>query len=464
MVARPARGATLNEYTRREEIRWTLVTVFVLVPAVAVAIVRLVLAEGPMVTDPKAIAAEGRAAAAKNDLSRVRCVKAANMLAEDFPVFATRAEQAEKTAKEAAEKAAQRPFGRPPEPVEKVDYEIPWTLAAPLLKHAKALHQGRCRQLVEAAAGASKEADDAWVAVRDLAKTEDPGKDGKAQQAIARKLLTLLSKAPLKELAAHTELGESALGAALEAATKAKANALVRAPLPQGLFPRGTAIGVGVAVALAALIVSYVSVRSASVRRGKALIALRRFANTPEAGLQAAAIVRLAAHHNGGEPGMVIGAALGGLLAAIASPTDNPNVFVADLFVAGSMGGLLIGLAVQWMSRTISGVSRWRERTKELGDIEKPTIPVALILGGVTTGLEKQFLRYFEALPVADAAMVVQKLAAQAEEQIIAAAEAAAQQSMRVPPAGAAGPWGAPPTSGGAPPGPGAPPYGGYGG
>ena len=48
------------------------------------------------------------------------------------------------------------------------------------------------------------------------------------------------------------------------------------------------------------------------VEAPKLLVALRRFANTPEAGLQAAAIVRLAAHHNGGEPGMVIGASLGG--------------------------------------------------------------------------------------------------------------------------------------------------------
>ena len=127
---------------------------------------------------------------------------------------------------------------------------------------------------------------------------------------------------------------------------------------------------------------------------------------------------------------MVIGSALGGLLAAVAAPTDNVNIFIADLFVAGAMGGLLIGLAAQWLVRTLTGVARWRERTKELGDIEKPTIPVALVLGGVTPGLEKQFLRYFEALPVADAATVVQKLAAQAEEQILAAADAAAQQQM----------------------------------
>ena len=139
---------------------------------------------------------------------------------------------------------------------------------------------------------------------------------------------------------------------------------------------------------------------------------------------------------------MVVGAALGGLLAAGLSPTDNPNIFIADLFVAGSMGGLLIGLAGQWLLRTLSGVSRWRERTKELGDIEKPTIPVALILSGVTPGLEKQFLRYFEALPVGDAATVVQKLAAQAEEKIIAAAEAAnQQQAMPQQPGGPPGAW-----------------------
>src|SRR5439155_27042071 len=143
---------------------------------------------------------------------------------------------------------------------------------------------------------------------------------------------------------------------------------------------------------------------------------------------QAAAIGRLAAHHNGGEPGIVMGAALGGLFAALLAPTDNPNVFIADLFVAGSMGGLLMGLGAQWVVRTVVGVNKWRDRSKELGDIEKPTIPVALVLGGVTPGLEKQFLRYFEALPIGDASMVVQKLAAQAEEQILAAADAAAQQ------------------------------------
>ena len=178
------------------------------------------------------------------------------------------------------------------------------------------------------------------------------------------------------------------------------------------------------------------------MRRAKLLLALRRFANTPEAGLQAAAIVRLAAHHNGGEPGMVLGAALGGLLAALLAPSDNPNVFMADLFVAGAMGGLLLGLAGQWIVRTVFAVARWRQRTQELGEVEKPTIPVALVLGGVSHGLEKQFLRYFEALPIGDAAAWVQTVATQAEEQILAAAEAAAHANFaRNAPPGAASPW-----------------------
>ena len=83
--------------------------------------------------------------------------------------------------------------------------------------------------------------------------------------------------------------------------------------------------------------------------------------------------------------------------------------------------------------------SRWRQRTQELGDIEKPTIPVALVLGGVSPGLEKQFLRYFEALPIADAAQWVQKVAAQAEEQILAAADAAGQAQYGQPDASIAG-------------------------
>jgi hypothetical protein len=427
----------LNEYTRREEIRWTLVTVFILVPAVAVAIVRLVLAEGPMVTDPASILAETEA---KQKVEAYKtCRRAAGKLKDEVSVFKSRAAAAEKAAKEESEKKNR--FRRKKEPLE---WEIPWTAAAPVLKHARSLHKARCRSATEAAVKKDDRATPAWKAVRKAAKIKDPGDSKKRQQAAAKLLLQQFdNETAIAKLKKHAEKADKRLAANSKAASDKRAKALVRAPLPHGLFPRGAAIGVGVGVSLAALIISYISVRSASMRRGKTLIALRRFANTPEAGLQAAAIVRLAAYHNGGEPGMVIGSALGGLAAALLSPTNDPNIFIADLFVAGSMGGLLIGLAAQWLVRTLTGVGQWRERTKELGDIEKPTIPVALVLGGVTPGLEKQFLRYFEALPVADAATVVQKLAAQAEEQILAAADAAAHGQMQGGAPGA-NPWGAP--------------------
>jgi hypothetical protein len=446
-VVRDTQGSALNEYTRREEIRWTIVSVFILVPAVAIAIVRLVLAQGPMVTNPEAIKAESDAKALVE--SHKGCVKAADKLNDEVAIFRDRVKAAQDEVKKKEEERKRQPRF-PVRPADNVPIEpkYPWATADTVLRHVRALDTQGCRKTTEDAVGKDDDAAAGWKAIAKAAKTKAPGNE-KEQQAAARSLVAALEGASFDKVKAHTLRAEKQLAEALEKATARTQTDKLRAALPQGLFPRGAAIGVGVGVALAALIISYISVRSASVRRGRTLIALRRFANTPEAGLQAAAIVRLAAHHNGGEPGMVIGSALGGLLAALASPTDNPNIFIADLFVAGSMGGLLIGLAAQWLVRTLTGVQRWRERTKELGDIEKPTIPVALVLGGVTPGLEKQFLRYFEALPVADAATVVQKLAAQAEEQILAAADAAAAQQPQYPGAaphpqhpGQQGPWG----------------------
>ncbi|MEM1031918.1 MAG: hypothetical protein AAGN82_16335 [Myxococcota bacterium] len=398
----------MNEYTRREEIQWTLITVFILVASVAVAIMRLVVARGPMVTDPTAIEAERTAKQAALDSKQ--CVKWAKQLPTEVRIFKTRSAQAKQRAAEQ-------------KPGKKDDVALPWSPASSVLKFARALDRAGCRP-----AAASKAAAPAWAAVAKANRIADPGADANRRQAAAQKLLRLFDEAPLAALEKDVRAADVAIAARAATATETREKAKVQAMLPTGLFPRGPAIGVGVGVALAALLISYISVRSASMRRGRTLISLRRFANTPEAGLQAAAIVRLAAHHNGGEPGMVIGAALGGLIACALAPTEDPNVFIADLFVAGAMGGLLVGLAAQWLVRTVTGVDRWRARTKELGEIEKPTIPVALILGGVTPGLEKQVLRYFEAFSVADVAIVVQKLAAQAEEQILAAADAASKQ------------------------------------
>jgi hypothetical protein len=428
----------LNEYTRREEIRWTLATVFILVPAVAIAIVKLVLAQGPMVTNPEAIRAE--VAAKQSEVNYKVCKKASDKLADEVELFRTRAAQAKKKAREEAEKKNKRRRRKIKD--KDLDVTIPWSAAAPVLKYAKQLHTNECRAGTESAVGKHDGSSSAWLKVKKAATIKDPGTIAKEQQKAAKELLDLFEKAPVDKLKAQAAKAQGQLVQNAKKATENRQNDLIRAPLPTGLFPRGMAIGVGVGVSLAALIISYISVRSASMRRGRTLVSLRRFANTPEAGLQAASIVRLAAHHNGGEPGMVIGSAIGGLIAALLSPTDNVNIFIADLFVAGSMGGLLIGLAGQWLVRTLTGVGQWRERTKELGDIEKPTVPVALVLGGVTPGLEKQFLRYFEALPVADAATVVQKLAAQAEEQILAAADAAQHQHAAPAPGGWGGPAG----------------------
>ena len=444
----------MNEYTRREEITWTLVTVIVLVLCVAAAIFRLVSARGPMVTDPSAIAAEDKAQEAVDAFKN--CPAPASKLATEVGLFKGRADEA----KTLAEKEASKKLGRyrryqKPKPVE---FELPWSAAHPVFKQAAALGSGNCMKAAYASVGLDKAAAPVWNAISSASALEHPKDDKKKQQDVAKKLLELFKDLPLDKVVAHTQRAQASLAKKLTKASKRRSEEKIRAPLPQGLFPRSAAIGVGVGVALAALIISYISVRSASLRRAKTLVTLRRFANTPEAGLQAAALVRLAAHHNGGEPGMVTGAAIGGLLAAFTATSDDPNSFMPDLYVAGSMGGLLLGLASQWLVRTLLNTAKWRQRTMELAEVEKPTIPVQLVLRAVTRGLEKQFLRYFEALSIADASIVVQKLAAQAEEQILAAADAAhshdqAAYGQQQWPPGAQAPPGAGPPNAGMPPG-----------
>lgn len=417
----------MNEYTRREEVRWTLVGVAILIPSVAIAIVRLLLVQGPMVPDQKAIEAANGAQTRVVEFES--CVKAAAKLSKEVPIFKTVAEGAKRRAEEHAKKDRRR---RRKKPDEKIEYHLPWSASALVFKNAKKLTT--CSTQANGAVGTRSEAEAAWTAVRKAAEVAEPKRgDKEAESKAAKSVLELFDDAPVDKLKGHVDDAKTQLEDDAKQARQHATTARVRQELPEGLFPRGAAIGVGVGVALAALIISYISVRSASTRRARSLIGLRRFANTPEAGLQAAAIIRFAAHHNGGEPGMVLGSALGGLIAALVVPVLGAGLFIGDLYVAGAMGGLLFGLALQWLVRTISGVSRWRERAKELGNIEKPTIPIALVLGGVTPGLEKQFLRYFEALPVADAAVVVQKLAAQAEEQILQAAEAGAAAAPGTP-------------------------------
>jgi len=443
----------MNEYTRREEIRWTLVTVGILVPAVAIAVWRLATVEGPLVPNPASVQAAEQAS--KRASGYRSCTKAAEKLSKEVPTFQAMAEVAKREAAEAREARERDRRRRRDDDEEPIEVRIPWSAAQLVYLPAKNL--APCREQTAAAAGARSEADGAWKAVTAAAALAPPERGDHEQEAeAAKKLLEVFDKdLPLDALVTHTADAQKQLEDEADKKRKIAATDKVHQPIPDGLFPRGVAIGVGVGVALAALLISYISVRSASRRRARALIGVRRFANTPEAGFQAATIVRLAAHHNGGEPGMVLGAALGGLVAAIAVPLLGHDLFVGDLFVAGAMGGLLLGLAAQWLVRTLAGVAPWRKRTLELGSLEKPTIPLALVISGVRPGLEKQFLRYFEALGMADAAAVVEKLAAQAEERILAAAEAGAQQFAG---AGEGGHWGGPAGQPAAPAGQGAAP------
>ncbi|MFT3764903.1 MAG: hypothetical protein QM820_05205 [Minicystis sp.] len=198
------------------------------------------------------------------------------------------------------------------------------------------------------------------------------------------------------------------------------ATAQIREPIPEGLVPRRLAVGIGVGLSVIALLLSYLSVRVSSNRRLMTLVPLREAAKTSQPGLHAAAVLRLAAQPNGGLPGAVIGGALGGLVAAAVAPSDT------DVFIGGVMAGFLFGLGAQFLFRMLGGAARWRQRAGELADIEKPAIPIVLVLSGVNPGLEAPFIKFFTGLSDADAASTVEKLAAQAEERILAAADAGA--------------------------------------
>src|SRR5262249_3912868 len=122
-----------------------------------------------------------------------------------------------------------------------------------------------------------------------------------------------------------------------------------------------------------------------------------------------------------------IGAALGGLLAAAIVPAD------ADVFIVGVMSGCLLGLGIQWSIRLAQGASQWRERANELADVEKPAIPIVLVLSGVNPGLEGPCYTFFTGLTPGEGALAVEKLAAQAEERIPAAADAGAAGRPNIP-------------------------------
>ncbi len=429
----------MNEYTRREEVRWTLIASLALVLGMAPAVFLLVTAQGALVPDPTARMAAKVAADKAQQIHT--CVVTADKLPTEIDVFKSAAKAAHLDANGAttpAEVAAPNHKqtlknlvnGKLPPKEKEPDAALAWPAAKEPQKLAKALSP--CRSMVDFAV-ARPETAAAWDAIAKAGEVMTPGTDKNEQIVAARALLKLLGEVPTDKVALQTHDAEIELKKASESATSRAQTAMVRDPIAEGIIPRRIAVGVGVGLSVITLLLSYLSVRVASSRRLSTLVPLREAAKTSQPGVHAAALLRLAAQHNGGQPGMVVGAAFGGLFAAALQRADT------DVFIVGVMGGCLLGLVLQWVFRIAMGASRWRIRATELAEVEKPAIPIVLVLSGVNPGLEGPFITFFNGLSPPDAAQTVEKLAAQAEEKILAAADAGAaarQQQQQMPPPG----------------------------
>ncbi|AUX41087.1 alanine/arginine/proline-rich membrane protein [Sorangium cellulosum] len=420
----------MNEYTRREEVRATFIASAILVLCIAVAVLRLVTVEGRLIPDPsarrKAEESEARLAPAR------ACALAGEKLNAEIEVFKELAKSARmpdptEGVAPPARPAPRRPAGNAPAPRPKEpDKQLAWASAQPSYKQAKIL--AGCRAATDELVGARVSALPAWEAIAKAAAITPPGNAEAEQFEAAKQLLSLLADIPADKVAQATKDAEATIRATAERDRERANTAMIREPLPQGVFSRRVAVSVGVGLTVCALLISYLGVRAASMRRLATLLPLREAVRSGRPGMQAAEILKTAAAHNSGEPGIVIGAALGGLSAALLAPKD------ADLFVAGVMAGLLIGLGAQWAFRLAVGASRWRARATELAEVEKPAIPIVLALSGVKPGLEPEFIQFLRSLPPADAAAAVEKLASQAEERILAAADAGAAYGPGRPP------------------------------
>lgn len=428
----------MNEYTRREEVRWTLIASLALVLGMAPAVFFLVTAQGALVPDPSAQLA---AKVASDKLQQARtCVVTADKLPTEIDVFKSAAQAAHLDADAPPAPAVvaapnnRKVFvalarGKLPVKEKETDVALAWPAAQPSQKLAKALTP--CRGTVDFTVGRPENAP-TWDAIVKAGEVLTPGGDKNEQITAARTLLKLLGEAPVDKVVQQVRDAEAEQKKVAEAATSRAKVAMIREPIPEGILPRRIAVGIGVGLSVITLLLSYLSVRVASGRRASILVPLREAAKVTQPGLHAAAVLRLAAQHNGGQPGMVVGAAFGGLLAAAAQQSDT------DVFIVGVMGGCLLGLVLQWVYRLAMGAARWRLRATELAEVEKPTIPIVLVLSGVNPGLEGPFITFFNGLSPPDAAQTVEKLAAQAEEKILAAADAGAaarqQQGMGPPP------------------------------
>ncbi len=444
----------MNEYTRREEVRWTLVASLLMVLCIAPAVILLVTAKGKLVPDEQArLVADDAANRIKPAQS---CVASAEKLQTEIDVFKASAKAAHIDSPDDADAGAAAPKVPKKQSIQgritrklqehekEPDVTLAWTAAHPSAKASKALVA--CRLNVEAATGPRPDAAPAWDAIAKAAAVQPATDDKTEELGAARTLLKLFGDLSIDPIIQQTKDAKDAAQKQADDLSAKADHALVNERLSDGLVPRRLAVGIGVGLSVIALLLSYLSVRVVSNRRLATLVPLREAAKTSQPGLHAAALLRLAAQPNGGLPGAVIGGAVGGLIAAAVAPTDT------DVFIGGVMSGFLLGLAVQFLYRLLVGAGHWRQRAAELAEIEKPAIPIVLVLSGVNPGLEAPFIKFFGGLSAADAASTVEKLASQAEERILAAADAGAA-ARGAAMGGQQAPGGMMPPPGGMPPG-----------
>ena len=411
----------MNEYTRREEVRWMLVSALVLVVCVAGSLGSLLTAKGTTVPDP---AARKAAATAKQHAEEVAaCAGRAADLSKELAVFrdvapATGIDK-EPAPPEPAPTTPPRPGAPKPKPKQEIAAPA-WPAARPTQERAKSLLS--CKALLVGAAEPSAGAAKGWAAVEAAAAVPAPADgDGAAgQAAAARAVYVALDGAPVGDIEAHETAAAAAAKQSADASAETAKSTTVVQPLPAGVLGREVAVAAGVLLSLVALLINFFSLRATSARRAQTLVPLRKATRPPERGLHAAALLRVASEGSGGEPGLVLGAAIGGLVAAVVGRQD------ADWYVAGVTAGLILGLLIQIVARSTAGTSAFRARALGLAEIEKPAVPIVLVLSTVQPGMEGEFLSFFLKLSPPEAANAVEKLANQAEEQILIAADAQA--------------------------------------
>jgi hypothetical protein len=365
-------------------------------------------AEGPLRPSKEADTAAAAAEAQVKNLTE--CIEAAGGLESEIRVFRDLVQSSGLFAPE-AEGSAKRAKPRSPAA------DKAWPSAKPT--HEKATRLFACKEDATTVAIPNDAAKQGWATLEAVKQVKAPDATLESQLAAAKQVYEAVEKAQVKPVIDHLEFSQKTASQSAGELRKAVETSVVREPLPQGLLGREVAMFSGVLLSVVVLLLSFFSLRARSVRRQAALAPYRKASKAPERGIQAVTMIRLAAEPNGGEPGLVLGAAGLGVLAALVARQD------ADWYVVGVMGGVLVGLAAQVLYRRSVGLSRFHANCMALTELEKPAVPMVLVLGEVKPGREEDFLGFFLKLSPSEAAVAVEKIAAQAEEQILAAADAA---------------------------------------